>query len=146
MFSRNVESRIACVLVFLPLLTIGCGGPERPSPYGAFDEIARRALADDLDYMNLHVTAGYQKELESDGKDGGDAIRSLMHEVQRFKAASDGKAGSTDDTVIQADGIIAGADATGTYRCSFKLHYHETHGWQLDSGPFDKKPITKTAD
>ncbi|MFQ5429509.1 MAG: hypothetical protein ACE5E1_04285 [Phycisphaerae bacterium] len=141
--SRRLPAMGLACAAALSAWVAGCGAPDRPDPYDAFNTIADRCLREDADYVRAHLTPELLAELsDPDGTDGDRAVRELMIELQRFKAVKPDEAPTPEaEAVVTAAGIRRTPDGSETGRCRFYMRSVKPDGWQLASRAFDWKPL-----
>lgn len=134
---------LAALLAMLatPLL-LGCSAATRPDPGQAFDEITRRSLNDDAEYVRAHVAPGVLAGTQAEPArgDSSKAVSSLMSELQRCRSLTWRQTDDPNRVTLDAACIEAGT----VQQATFDMTYDPKVGWMLATPAHDRRPLNKT--
>jgi len=136
------KSGLAVLLAVLaaPLL-VGCSAATRPDPAQAFDEITKRSLNDDAEYVGARVAPGVLAggKTEPGKADSPKTVAGLMNELQRCRSLGWRKTDDPDKVAVDAACVEAGT----VQQATFDMTYDPKVGWMLATPAHDKRPLEK---
>ncbi|MFH1417474.1 MAG: hypothetical protein ABII12_04210 [Planctomycetota bacterium] len=124
----------------LMIFGLGCSASDRPCPVAAFDELSKRALNSDVEYVRARLSPAFVKQAGGDeaALASDEFVRSMMSQLQVCRAlSSEAVADDPDKVVLRVAGIQSGR----VWEHRFDMTYDRKIGWQLASDGHDSRPM-----
>jgi hypothetical protein len=125
--------------MFTTPLLVGCSAATRPDPAQAFDELTKRSLNDDAEYVRAHVAPGVLAAAKGHPGKADTTLSSLMNELQRCRSMGWRKTEDPNKVAVDA----ACAEAGMVQQATFDMTYDPKVGWILATPARDKRPLEK---
>jgi hypothetical protein len=120
-------------------LLSGCSAAARPDPGQAFDEIARRSLNEETQYVRAHLAPSYLAAAKAQhaNVESDEFIRGLMTQLQLCRSTNVAKTGDPNTVTVEAACVLSGA----MVQSKFDLVYEKKSGWMLAAPAYDTRPM-----
>ena len=128
---------VAGLFIALP----GCSA-AKPDPAQAFDEITRRSLNDDSQYVRARLAPSYVAEAKAQhaNVESDEYIRALMTQLQLCRSISVQKTEDPNKVTVEA----ACAQSGSIQQSKFDLVFDAKNGWMLAAPARDTRPMQET--
>ena len=145
-FRENLSMRsspglaVALSLAGLFALLPGCSA-ARPDPAQAFDEITRRSLNEDVQYVRARLAPSFiaAARAQHANVDSDEYVRSLMAQLQLCRSTSVLKTDDPDRVTVETACVQSGS----IQQSKFDLIYDKKSGWMLSAPAYDTRPLPK---
>jgi len=134
---------VAVILSIAGLFAVlpGCSA-AKPDPAQAFDEITRRSLNDDTQYVRARLAPSYVAEAKARNAnvESDEYIRTLMAQLQLCRSISVQKTEDPNKVTVEA----ACAQSGSIQQSKFDLVFDPKNGWMLAAPARDTHPMRET--
>ena len=117
----------------------GCSAAARPDPGQAFDEITRRSLNEETQYVRAHLAPSYlaAAKAQNANVESDEFIRALMTQLQLCRSTVVQKTGDPNSVTVEAACVQSGTIMQSKY----DLVYDKKSGWMLAVPAYDTHPM-----